>query len=51
MSLLEILHYPDPRLRTLAKPVTVFDESLETLADNMLETMYEAPASASPQLR
>ena len=43
MSLLNILQYPDPRLRTKAKPVTVFDDDLATLANNMLETMYDAP--------
>ena len=42
MSKLEILEFPDQRLRTLAKPVETFDESLETLVDDMLETMYEA---------
>ncbi len=40
MSLLPILHYPDPRLRTQAKPVIHFDATLHTLLDNMLETMY-----------
>ncbi len=40
MSALEILHYPDPRLRNLAKPVETFDQKLGEFADNMLETMY-----------
>ena len=43
MALLNILHHPDPRLRTKATPVTIFDESLAKLADDMLETMYAAP--------
>jgi peptide deformylase len=43
MALLPILEYPDPRLRTRAKPITVFDESLQKLIDDMLETMYAAP--------
>ncbi len=43
MSLLNILEFPDPRLRTKAQPVTVFDRALKTLAEDMLETMYEAP--------
>jgi peptide deformylase len=43
MSLLNILHHPDPRLRKKAAPVSVFDNALATLADNMLETMYAAP--------
>jgi peptide deformylase len=43
MSRLQILEYPDPRLRTKAKPVEVFDAALARLAEDMLETMYEAP--------
>ena len=43
MSLLNILHHPDPRLRTKAAPVSVFDNALAILADNMLEPMYAAP--------
>jgi peptide deformylase len=42
MALLPILEFPDPRLRTVAKPVTVFDESLQTLVKDMTETMYAA---------
>ncbi len=43
MSLLTILEYPDPRLRTRAEPVTVFDEALGRQIDAMFETMYAAP--------
>ena len=43
MAKLEILKFPDPRLRTVAKPVEVFDDTLAKLADDMLSTMYEAP--------
>lgn len=43
MSLLEILEYPDPRLRTLAKPVKEITPEIETLIDDMFETMYDAP--------
>ena len=43
MALLNILHFPDPRLRTVAKPVTEFDDSLRQLVRDMFETMYEAP--------
>ena len=43
MSRLQILEYPDPRLRTKAKPVEVFDAALAKLAADMLETMYAAP--------
>jgi len=38
-----ILEFPDPRLRTKARPVTRFDSALGTLIDDMLETMYAAP--------
>lgn len=43
MALLEILEYPDPRLRTRAEPVTTFDAALSALIDDMFETMYAAP--------
>jgi len=43
MAKLTILEYPDPRLRTRAAPVTVFDAALRNLAADMLETMYAAP--------
>lgn len=43
MALREILHYPDPRLRTKAKPVDAVDDAIRTLVDDMFETMYAAP--------
>ena len=43
MAILDILHYPDKRLRTVAKPVQQVDASIKTLVDDMFETMYEAP--------
>jgi peptide deformylase len=43
MSLLNILEYPDLRLRKRAEPVTTVDDELRTLIDDMLETMYAAP--------
>jgi len=42
MAILHILEFPDPRLRKIAVPVTVFDAKLEVLIDDMLQTMYEA---------
>ena len=42
MTKLVILEYPDPRLRKKAAPVTVVDDAMRQLADNMLETMYAA---------
>ncbi len=43
MAKLTILEFPDPRLRTAAKPVTAVDQRIRTLVDDMLETMYDAP--------
>jgi peptide deformylase len=43
MTLLTILEFPDPRLRTKAQPVTVFDAALKELVADMFETMYAAP--------
>jgi peptide deformylase len=42
MAKLEILEFPDPRLRTVAKPVERFDAALRQLVDDMVETMYDA---------
>ena len=41
MTILNVLCYPDPRLRTKAEPVTEFDKKLQALIDDMFETMYE----------
>ncbi len=43
MALRTILEFPDPRLRTRARPVTRFDAGLRQLVEDMLETMYAAP--------
>jgi peptide deformylase len=43
MSKLNILEFPDPRLRTIAKKVEIFDEPLKKLIKDMTETMYLAP--------
>lgn len=40
MARRKILRYPDPRLRTVAKPVEVIDDALRTLIDDMAQTMY-----------
>ena len=42
MAILQILEFPDPRLRTVAEPVTDFDDELKQLVDDMFETMYQA---------
>jgi peptide deformylase len=41
-KLLPILRYPDPRLHTVAKPVTAVDARIRQLIDDMLMTMYDA---------
>ena len=41
--ILDILKYPDKRLRTIAKPVVSVDETIKQQVKNMFETMYEAP--------
>jgi peptide deformylase len=43
MAILEILEFPDPRLRTLARPVASVDAGIRTLIDDMFATMYDAP--------
>ena len=43
MAVLEILEFPDPRLRTEAKPVAQVTNATRALIDDMFETMYEAP--------
>lgn len=53
MALLPIVNLPDPILRRKAKPVTKFDRELQTLIDDMIDTMREAPGVglAAPQIR
>ena len=43
MSRLEILHFPDPRLRRRSRPVSAVDDDVRRLIDDMFETMYDAP--------
>ena len=43
MAILEILEYPDPRLRTIARPVKEITPEIDSLIDDMFETMYDAP--------
>ena len=43
MAQMKILEFPDPRLRTVAKPVEQVDDAIRTLIDDMFETMYAAP--------
>jgi peptide deformylase len=43
VTILKILEFPDPRLRTTATPVDVVDDALRQVISDMFETMYEAP--------
>jgi peptide deformylase len=43
MAILDILHFPDSRLRNIAKPVAAVDDRVRQLIDDMFETMYAAP--------
>lgn len=43
MPVLEILQYPDPRLRTKAQPVATVDDAVRALIEALFETMYAAP--------
>lgn len=42
MAILDILEFPDPQLRIVAKPVKTVDANIQQLVDDMLETMYDA---------
>ncbi|MBE9515390.1 MAG: peptide deformylase [Proteobacteria bacterium] len=43
MAIRTILHFPDPRLRTIAKPVAEVDDAIRALVQDMAETMHDAP--------
>jgi len=43
MAKLNILEFPDPRLRTVAEPVTEVNDEIRKIVDDMFETMYDAP--------
>ncbi len=52
MAVRSILHYPEPLLKKMSVPVTRFDDELKQLAQDMAETMYDAPGVglAAPQV-
>jgi peptide deformylase len=52
MTIHKIIYLPDPRLRLISKPIIKFDEDLQTLIDDMFETMYHAKGVglAAPQI-
>ena len=52
MALLKVVHYPEPVLLQIGKPVTEFDENLKKLVEDMFETMYSARGVglAAPQV-
>ncbi|GGY49748.1 peptide deformylase [Bacterioplanes sanyensis] len=43
MAILDILEYPDPRLRNVAQPVKTVDDRVRRIIDDMFDTMYDAP--------
>lgn len=43
MAILQILHYPDERLHRVARPVAAVDARIQTLINDMFDTMYDAP--------
>lgn len=53
MAVLEVLQYPDPRLKQVSAPVTVFDTALHAFLADLEETMRAGPGSvgiAAPQV-
>lgn len=52
MPILNIVKYPEPILHQVGKPVSVFDENLQSLVEDMFETMYKAEGVglAAPQI-
>ncbi len=52
MAIRKIIHLPDPRLRQVSKPVETIDNDLQTLIDDMFDTMYDAKGVglAAPQI-
>ena len=52
MAIRKILYLPDDRLRQVAKPIETFDDNLQTLIDDMFDTMYHARGVglAAPQI-
>lgn len=52
MAIRKILYLPDERLRLVAKPIETFDDALQTLIEDMFETMYDARGVglAAPQI-
>jgi len=52
MTIRKVLLFPDPRLREISTPIETFDDALQTLIDDMFETMYEhnGVGLAAPQI-
>jgi peptide deformylase len=52
MAIMHIKKYPEKVLKQKAQPITDFDQDLQVLIDNMIETMYAAPGVglAAPQV-
>ena len=47
MTIIDILQYPDPRLKRIGQKVTVFDDALRKIVDDMFETHYAADNCAA----
>lgn len=47
MTILKILQYPNPRLKTVAEPVEIFNDEIQTIIDDMFETHYNAENCAA----
>src|SRR3990167_6965250 len=52
MTIHKIIYLPDPRLRKMSKKIEIIDDALQTLIDDMFETMYHAKGVglAAPQI-
>ena len=52
MAILNILTYPDPKLKEVAEPIEEVTDEIKQLAEDMVATMYDAPGSglAAPQV-
>ncbi len=52
MAILDVLQFPDPRLRRVSEPIETITDEIRRLAEDMLETMYDEPGIglAAPQI-
>jgi len=52
MALRDVIHFPDPRLKEISKPITLVTDELRELARDMIDVMYDEPGIglAAPQV-